>query len=175
MAAFLALGCASLLNSACTYASDTDYDGPVLEQVDVAPGDKHACCAACNGLAGCTVSVLLGAACYLKNSSSPLSGRAGRTACKLGGPPSPSPSPPAPSTPGHQHPQISFPDGCSLNRTLSCSPTYDVLQQAGQLWPCPDGERSSVSTWPPCLPATVKGSNPLCPGALNNSCPCASQ
>ena len=160
--------------SSCSFVSDTDYDGSVIKVVNVATGDKQACCTACSSDSSCTVGVLFGAACYLKDSSAKPISSSGRTACvgSSGPPPPPPPPPPTPTptTPGHQHPSIGFPDGCNINVTGSCAPTYDTLQQAGVLWPCPADKKTSASTWPTC--AAGEGSNPLCTGRLNESCSC---
>lgn len=83
----------------------------------------------------------------------------------------------APSSPwtGNMHPTVTgfTKTTCALNRTGSCTATYDDLAAAGALWACPRGDATAASCAAPgggCVPGT--GDNPLCAGRLNASSPC---
>ncbi len=64
---------------------------------------------------------------------------------------------------------------CNLSTLEQCEPTYEQLQAAGKLWPCPDGAKDSGAACGSntCVESKINGSgNPLCSGQLNDEHPC---
>ena len=78
---------------------------------------------------------------------------------------------------GDMHPTITgfTAPSCNLSNTGSCAPSYEDLDAAGALWPCPDGAPGpgTCGALDHCVPSLDPSSgNPLCPHQLNASSPC---